>query len=77
MIDVSYRWKTGRVRTVYETFKGWDDDINHIRKFEDLPIDAQKYITYVEESLDIPIVMIGVGAGREQTIVRQNYSSKY
>jgi len=56
---------------VYETLQGWSDDITHIRKFEDLPANAQKYIKRIEELIKVPVVMLGVGAAREQAIVRE------
>ena len=56
---------------VYETFDGWSDDISHIRHFEDLPLNAQKYINRIEQLIKVPVAMIGVGAAREQTIVRE------
>ncbi|MEX1377528.1 MAG: adenylosuccinate synthase [Eubacteriales bacterium] len=56
---------------VYETLDGWSDDISHIRKFEDLPENAQKYIKRIEELINVPVVMLGVGAAREQAIVRE------
>ena len=55
---------------VYETLEGWTDDISHIRHFEDLPLNAQKYINRIEQLIKLPVAMIGVGPAREQTIVR-------
>lgn len=57
-------------KPVYETFKGNFPDISKIRKYEDLPIDAKKYIERIEEFVGVPIKYIGVGAGREDVIVR-------
>ncbi|MBN2878148.1 MAG: adenylosuccinate synthase [Clostridia bacterium] len=56
---------------IYETLPGWSDDISHIRKFEELPENAQKYIKRIEELVKVPVVMLGVGAAREQAIVRK------
>lgn len=39
-----------------------------VRKFEDLPVNAQKYVEYIEKVLNIPIQFIGVGPGREGVI---------
>ena len=55
---------------VYEAFKGNFGDISKIKKYEDLPIDAKKYIERIEEFVGVPIKYIGVGAGREEMIVR-------
>ena len=55
---------------VYETFKGDFGDISKIKKYEDLPTNAKKYVERIEEFVGIPIKFIGVGAGREEMIIR-------
>jgi len=51
---------------------GWKSDISNIRKFEDLPLNAQKYINRIQELIEIPVSIISVGAKREQTIMLEN-----
>ena len=53
-----------------EEFEGNFGDISKCRKFEDLPLKAQKYINRIEELTDTPVKFIGVGAGREEIIAR-------
>ncbi len=55
---------------IYETHKGWGQDITGIRKYEDLPENARKYLERLEELLDTPISIVSVGPDREQTIFR-------
>ena len=55
---------------VYEELPGWEEDITGCRTFEELPKNAQDYITRLEELSRCRIQSIGVGAGREATIVR-------
>ena len=54
---------------VYEEFEGNFGDISKIRKREDLPEKAKKYIERIEEYVGVPIKFIGVGAGRDEIIV--------
>jgi len=54
---------------VYEEFDNWDEDISNVRKFEDLPSNAKKYLKRIEEIVGVKIKFIGVGKDREQTIV--------
>lgn len=54
---------------VYEEFEGNFGDISGIRKREDLPEKAKKYLDRIEEIVKVPIAFIGVGAGRECMIV--------
>lgn len=53
-----------RVKPVFETFAGWQDDISKVREFEKLPLTAQKYLKRVEELIGVKITWVGVGPGR-------------
>lgn len=55
---------------VYEELPGWEEDITACRTFEELPKNAQDYIARLEELSRCRIQSIGVGAGREATIIR-------
>ncbi|HVW79576.1 MAG TPA: adenylosuccinate synthase [Mycobacteriales bacterium] len=54
---------------VYELFPGWDEDITGARSLEDLPKAARSYVEALEEMSGAPMSVVGVGPGREQTIV--------
>ncbi|MDQ2086091.1 adenylosuccinate synthase [Herbivorax sp. ANBcel31] len=55
---------------VYEEFEGWGDvDISNVKTFEDLPVNAKRYLKRIEEIVGVKIKLIGVGKEREQTIV--------
>ncbi len=47
---------------------GWHEDISGVRSIEELPANAQSYLEFIEEYLDIPIVMVGVGPARDEMI---------
>lgn len=55
---------------VYEEVPGWSEDISGARSFEDLPANARAYIERIEELAGARVSAIGVGPGRDQTIVR-------
>lgn len=57
-------------KPIYEFFPGWEEDISQCRTFEELPVNAQAYIVKLEELSGTRISSIGVGPGRDQTIVR-------
>ena len=42
-----------KVSVVYETLPGWQTDISGCRSFEELPVNAQKYVQFIESFLDI------------------------
>ena len=54
---------------VYEELPGWDDDISKARSLSDLPENARRYVEVVESMTSAPISVIGVGPGREESIV--------
>jgi adenylosuccinate synthase len=51
-----------------EELPGWQDDLGECRNESDLPQAARDYIAYVEEAVGVPVVLAGVGPGREQII---------
>ncbi|MGC9333861.1 MAG: adenylosuccinate synthase [Anaerolineae bacterium] len=55
-------------RPVYETLPGWQVDISDAATFQDLPGEAQGYVSFLEDLLGIPAPIISVGPARDQTI---------
>jgi adenylosuccinate synthase len=56
-------------RPVYEYLDGWWEDISDCRSFTDLPANARAYVRALEEMSGCRIWGVGVGPGREQTLV--------
>ena len=56
-------------KPVYEFLDGWWEDISGCRTFADLPKNAQAYVEALEEMSGTRIWGVGVGPGREQTLV--------
>ena len=54
---------------VYEILDGWTEDITSVKKFDDLPENAKKYINAIENFIEVPITFISVGPERSQNIV--------
>ena len=54
---------------IYETMPAWEEDITGCRTFDDLPEKAQDYLNRLEELSGCRISYVGVGPGRDQTIV--------
>ena len=57
------------VEPVYETFEGWNTDISKVRKYEDLPENAKKYLERMAEVTGIKLGIVSVGPNRDETIV--------
>jgi adenylosuccinate synthase len=59
-------------KPIYEMMPGWDEDISNARKFEDLPVNAKKYVEFLEKISGAPMSAIGVGQHRDATISRRD-----
>ena len=59
-----------KAKPIYEYLDGWKCDISNIKKYEDLPENAKKYIEFIEKEIGYPIRMIGTGPKREDIIKR-------
>ncbi|MBI4531814.1 MAG: adenylosuccinate synthase [Candidatus Latescibacteria bacterium] len=54
---------------IYEECEGWGAPTVGVRRFEDLPMNAQRYLNRISELTRTPVSLISVGADREETIV--------
>jgi adenylosuccinate synthase len=59
-------------KPIYEHLEGWGEDISGCRTVEELPAAAQAYVTALEQMSGTRIWAVGVGPGREQTVVVHN-----
>jgi adenylosuccinate synthase len=59
-------------KPVYETLVGWRQDIRAIRRYQDLPELARRYLTRIADLTGVPIQIVSVGPGRDETIVVDN-----
>jgi adenylosuccinate synthase len=58
------------VEPIYETLPGWRENISGVRRFEELPAEAQKYVKFLEQLCGAPIRMVSVGPERSATLLR-------
>ena len=61
----------GEVEPVYEEVPGWQQDITGIRRYEDLPLNARRYVERLSECSGTRLGIVSVGPDREQTIVME------
>ena len=52
----------------YTELPGWREDISEARGEQDLPTAAREYLRFVADYIGVPIVLVGVGAGRDQIV---------
>ncbi len=58
-----------RCEPVYIEVDGWKEDITGVTSFEELPVNAQKYLQKIEELVGVKVKMFSVGPDRKQTIL--------
>ncbi|HEX7472074.1 MAG TPA: adenylosuccinate synthase, partial [Candidatus Limnocylindrales bacterium] len=59
-----------RATPIYEVFPGWSEAIHGVRALADLPENARRYVSALEDHAGVPIVLVSVGPERTQTIER-------
>jgi adenylosuccinate synthase len=57
---------------VYEEFDGWKENIIDARELNELPANARKYLKRLEELAEAKVILVSVGAGREETIILED-----
>lgn len=62
--------KLARAKPVFEVLPGWKSNVRGIKKFEDLPVEAQNYVLFIEKKLEVPITMVSNGPNRDEIIFR-------
>jgi len=60
-----------RAQPVYEAFAGWDEDLSAMRRTEQLPPAARRFVDAIEQLAGVPISIVSVGADRTATIFRR------
>lgn len=62
------------IRPVYETYEGWAADaLNGITRRKDLPKAVEIYLAAIEKSIGIPLGLISLGPGRNETLVESDF----
>ena len=64
-----------RCKPVFETLPGWKEDISGIREYDKLPETARNYLKRIEELCGVPVSIVSVGPGREETMVLRPFFS--
>lgn len=62
------------IRPVYETYEGWAADaLDGITSRKDLPKAVKTYLAAIEKSIGIPLGLISLGPGRNETLVESDF----
>lgn len=61
-----------QLRPIYEEHPGWTESLRGARTLADLPDNARKYVSRLQQLCGAPMMLISVGAGRDETILLNN-----
>jgi adenylosuccinate synthase len=53
---------------MYETLPGWTEALREVDDRRQLPANAERYLAFIEEQLNLPIDMVSVGPDRRHTL---------
>ncbi|GBC98140.1 Adenylosuccinate synthetase [bacterium HR17] len=80
-LSVAYRWRNevltafpaevcvlNEVEPVYETLPGWDEPLNGLRSWKQLPANARRFLDRVSELTQTPIAFVSVGPERDAVL---------
>jgi adenylosuccinate synthase len=59
-------------RPIYKTLPGWNRETSGCRSWSELPKQAQDYLKFLAELMDVPIAIVSIGASRDQTIILED-----
>ena len=55
----------------YENFDGWQQSLDNIHAYADLPAAARAYVEMLERELGVPVSIVSVGPGRKELILKK------
>ena len=61
-----------KVKPIYQRLDGWLENTKGIKKWKDLPKNAQKYVTFIKDFCGVKISSISTSPKREDTILLEN-----
>ena len=57
-----------KAKPIYEELPGWRTDLSAVTAPADMPAAARDYVAFLSEQIGVPVRLVGVGPGREQTV---------
>lgn len=71
--QLPFEYVTEKLTPVYKEMKGWNVSVSGISE-ENIPLELNNYIEFLEKELNVPITLISTGPDRTQTIYRKKKS---
>lgn len=68
--EIPFDLDNTQIEPVYREFKGWNQSLDGIKNFDDLPAALKDYVAFIEHETKVPVTVISTGPDREETIFR-------
>ena len=68
--NLPYDLSDKTLEPIYQEFSGWSENLRNLESISELPKNLNKYIQFLENELNIPIVIVSVGPDRKETLFR-------
>lgn len=62
--------KLDRIEPVFTGRDGWNTPIQNCKTYDELPLNARRFLEFIEEYLDVPVRIVSTGPERTQTIIK-------
>ncbi len=72
--SLPYNLSDDGLEPIYTSLKGWDQDINDIRDYNQMPKEVKDYIKFLESYLEVKVTMLSTGPEREALIIKGDLS---
>ncbi len=66
--QVPFQMSKHPLQPVYKNFAGWGTSVTDCRKWEDLPVEMNNYLAFINEYLGVNVTYVSNGPGRDQII---------
>jgi adenylosuccinate synthase len=63
----------GQITPVYHELPGWNVPLDNLKDEDEMPGELKNYISFIEEHLRLPVVLVSTGPDRKQTLYRHNW----
>ena len=68
--DLTYETLSNPVKPLYASFPGWKQPLHGIDDYLSLPEKLKEYTAFIEKDAGLPVKILSIGAGREETILK-------
>ena len=58
-----------KAKPVYLEMEGWKKPIKGLKKKEELPKEARRYLDFIAENMEAELLLVSTGANRDETVI--------